>query len=145
MHECEWRTLCLRVSSADNLCKQFGPWSGPTKCRAWSRSKLFDTLIVLLKFFLKKWFRWGRTDMCLCFVWFESLCPSQQFFSYVGTGLPGLNQYSARINVSYSRTQCSIADETQTGNPSVSSQALYHWATGDQRSYWIIAIYIIYT
>ena len=34
------------------------------------------------------------------FVWFEillvcfdSLCPSQQFFSYVGTGLPGLNQY----------------------------------------------------
>ena len=27
------------------------------------------------------------------FVWFYSLCPSQQFFSYVGMGLPGLNQY----------------------------------------------------
>ena len=24
---------------------------------------------------------------------FDSLCPSQQFFSYVETGLPGLNQY----------------------------------------------------
>ena len=27
------------------------------------------------------------------FVCFNSLCPSQQFFSYVGTGLPRLNQY----------------------------------------------------
>ena len=27
------------------------------------------------------------------FVWFGSLCSCQQFFSYVGTGLPGLNQY----------------------------------------------------
>ena len=27
------------------------------------------------------------------FVCFDSLLPSQQFFSYVGTGLPGLNQY----------------------------------------------------
>ena len=26
------------------------------------------------------------------FVWFDSLRPSQHFFSYVGTGLPGLNQ-----------------------------------------------------
>ena len=30
------------------------------------------------------------------FVWFDSLHPSQQYFSYVGTGLPGLNQYCAR-------------------------------------------------
>ena len=29
----------------------------------------------------------------LTFVWFDSLRPSQQFFSYVGTGLPGMNQY----------------------------------------------------
>ena len=28
------------------------------------------------------------------FVWFDYLRPSQQFFSYVGTGLPGLHQYS---------------------------------------------------
>ena len=25
-------TLCLQVLSNDNLCKQFGPRSGPTKC-----------------------------------------------------------------------------------------------------------------
>ena len=31
-------TLCLLVSSADNLGKQFGPRSGPTKRRAWSGS-----------------------------------------------------------------------------------------------------------
>ena len=36
-------TLCLLVSSADNLCKQFAPRSGLTKCQAWSGSKLFDT------------------------------------------------------------------------------------------------------
>ena len=29
----------------------------------------------------------------LYFYFFDSLCPSQQFFSYVGRGLPGLNQY----------------------------------------------------
>ena len=29
----------------------------------------------------------------LLFVLFDSLHPSQQFFSNVGTGLPGLNQY----------------------------------------------------
>ena len=29
----------------------------------------------------------------LCFVLFDSLCPSKQFFSYVGMGLPGLNLY----------------------------------------------------
>ena len=42
------------VSSADNLYKQFGPRSGPTKCRACSGSKLFDTLVVFLEFFSKK-------------------------------------------------------------------------------------------
>ena len=34
----------------------------------------------------------GIIGVCL-FVLFDSLHPSQQFFSYVGTGLPGLNQY----------------------------------------------------
>ena len=38
------------------------------------------------------------------FFLFDSLRPSQQFVSYVGTGLLGLNQYLARINVSCSRT-----------------------------------------
>ena len=29
----------------------------------------------------------------VCFVCFDSLCPSQQFFSQVGMGLPRMNQY----------------------------------------------------
>ena len=37
-------TLCLLVTSGDSLCKQFGPRSGPTKCRASSGSKLFDVI-----------------------------------------------------------------------------------------------------
>ena len=36
----------------------------------------------------------------------------QQSFSYVGRGLPGLNQYKARNNVSCSRTQRSDPGET---------------------------------
>ena len=40
------KTLCLLVSSADNLFKQFGTRSGPTKCRAWSGSNLVDTQMV---------------------------------------------------------------------------------------------------
>ena len=47
-------TLCLPVSSADNLGKQFGPRSGPTNRRAWSGSKLFDILMVFLKEFFQK-------------------------------------------------------------------------------------------
>ena len=42
-------TLYLLVSSADKFCKQFGPRLGPTTCRAWSGSKLFDALMVFLK------------------------------------------------------------------------------------------------
>ena len=42
------------MSSADNLFKQFGPRAGPTKRRAWSRSKLFDNLMVFLKEFFEK-------------------------------------------------------------------------------------------
>ena len=47
-------TLYLPVSSIDNLYKQFGPRSGPTKCQARSESKLFDTLMVFLKEFFEK-------------------------------------------------------------------------------------------
>ena len=32
-------------------------------------------------------------DQYLLFVWFDSLHPSQQFFSHLEMGLPGLNQY----------------------------------------------------
>ena len=49
-------TLYLLMSSADIFCKQFGTRLGSTKHRAWSGSKLFDSLMVFLFFcfFLKK-------------------------------------------------------------------------------------------
>ena len=42
-------SLYLLVSSAENLCKQFGPRSGPTRRWAWSVFKLHGTLMVFLK------------------------------------------------------------------------------------------------
>ena len=42
------------MSSAGNLCKQIGPRSGPTFCRARSGSKVFDTQMVFLKEFFVK-------------------------------------------------------------------------------------------
>ena len=47
-------SLCLPVSSAVNICKQYGPRSGATKHRAWSGSILFDTLMVFQKEFFEK-------------------------------------------------------------------------------------------
>ena len=49
--------------SAVNLCKQFRLILGPTECRSRSGSKLFDTLIVLLKEFLEKvnFEKWQQT------------------------------------------------------------------------------------
>ena len=41
------------MSFADNICKQFGPKSGPTERRAWFGSKLFDTLMVSPKEFFE--------------------------------------------------------------------------------------------
>ena len=40
--------LCLLVSSADDLCTQFGPRSGLTKGPTRSGSKLLDTQMVFL-------------------------------------------------------------------------------------------------
>ena len=66
---------------------------------------------------------------------YEIFCLTQFFtsqskqFSYVGTGLSGLNHYKVRINVSCSRTQDNDAGETRSRNPSVSCQALFQWAT----------------
>ena len=56
----------------------------------------------------------------------DSLCPSQQSFSYARTGLIGLNQYKAMMNVSCSRAQRSDAGEARIRNHSVLSIALYH-------------------
>ena len=51
-------------------------------------------------------------------IWVDPLRPGQHFFSHVRTGLPGLDQYYAADEVSYSRTQHSdpTGDEAQTSN-----------------------------
>ena len=59
-----------------------------------------------------------------CLIWLFT--SHQQSFSYKGTGLPGLNQNYARINV------LAQGHNTVTPvrlKPSVLSQALYYWAT----------------
>ena len=42
------------LSSAENICKQFGPRSGPTECRSRSGSKLVDTMRVFLEEYFEK-------------------------------------------------------------------------------------------
>ena len=44
----------LAASESDNLCKQFVPRSGPTKCRAYSGFKLFESLVVFMKNLFEK-------------------------------------------------------------------------------------------
>ena len=56
------------------------------------------------------------------FVSVDSFYHTQQFFSYVWTGLPGLNKYQAEDKVSCSRTQCSASGEAQTSNPTIESE-----------------------
>ena len=51
--------------------------------------------------------------LMLFFVLFDSLRPSLQPLKCVGTGLTGLNQYYARINVSSLRTLRSDAGEAR--------------------------------
>ena len=50
-------TLCLLMSSADNLCKQLGPRSGGQRVGAWSGSKLFDTDGIPERIYRKGWFK----------------------------------------------------------------------------------------
>ena len=59
------KLLAPLVSSSE----RFGPRSGPTKCRACSGSKLFDTLIVFLKEFLKKLQSMQRVQ---CYMYMEN-------------------------------------------------------------------------
>ena len=56
-------------------------------------------------------------NLSLCFVCSDSLHPSQQFFTYVETGLPGLNQYLAEDKVSCSRTQHSALVRLEPTTP----------------------------
>ena len=48
------KLIACRAASVENLCKQLGPRSGPTKRRAWSGFKLFDTLMAFLQEFWEK-------------------------------------------------------------------------------------------
>ena len=56
------------------------------------------------------------------FVCFDSLCHSQQLFGHVGTGLTGLNQYSAADLVSFLRTQHNDSGTLICGHLHVSNQ-----------------------
>ena len=68
-------TLDLLESPADNFCKQFGPRSGPTKCRAPSESKLFYTLMIFLKeFFEKVDFEKSADDKKACKITLQAKC-----------------------------------------------------------------------
>ena len=69
------------------------------------------------------------------FVWFESLRPSQQSFSYVGTGLPGLIQNYARINVSCSMTRRSDAGEARNRGPLVSCSQCLNTKCGQSKRF----------
>ena len=91
---------------------------------AWQVYKTTQNTITIQP--LSKWDSEKRSKFCLIDWFFTS---QQQLFSDVGTTLPGLHQYLARINVSCPWAQRSGADQARTRGPSVSSQALYHWVT----------------
>ena len=53
-----------------------------------SHYKVINMIHVHCNFLLERIF-----DICKMFTCFDTLHPSQQFFSHVWMGLPGLNQY----------------------------------------------------
>ena len=57
--------------------------------------------------------------------------------TYVGAGLPALNQYLARINVSCSRTQHGDAGEARTFGLESSTQTLIHRAHCQHSKFYI--------
>ena len=66
--------------------------------------------------------------LLLCLIWFFT--PQSTIFQLCQDGSSWVEPVlKVRINVSCSRTQRSDTCEARTSNPSVSSQALYHWAT----------------
>ena len=92
---------------------------------------MYDLYIRLMyKFSYLFCIKWGLCLYCISrFLLIHYVClfdlilyvPVNNFFSYVRTGLSGLNQYLARINVFCSRTQHSDAIEAGTHNPSILS------------------------
>ena len=84
----------------------------------------------------------------LVFVWFDSLRPSQQFFSYVGKVFLGWTS-TKRGLMCLAQFFKLNASEAQTRNTSVLSQALYHWATGldpfaELEKVWIYTVFQVY-
>ena len=55
------------------------------------------------KFWILLKILWKMEHLLQKFVWFNSLRPCQQSFSYVRTGLPGLNHCSKRANAPFSK------------------------------------------
>ena len=60
-----------------------------------------------------------------CLIWF----PSQVFLVMSGRIFLDRTSAQQRIECLAQRTQHSASGETRTSNPSITSQALYHWAT----------------
>ena len=60
-------------------------------------------------------------------VWYDTLHPSQQFYSHVGTCLPGLHEFLAVDKVSSSRAQHtdSAGSEARPSNPLIPCLKLY--------------------
>ena len=56
VHFCQLQISLIAGTSADSLCKQFGPRSGPTKSLSWSGSRLLDTDSVPQRIFWKSEF-----------------------------------------------------------------------------------------
>ena len=90
-------SLCLLVSSADNLSKQFKDW---TQIRTYILSvltwiKLFDTLMVFLKEYFEK-VDFEKNQLTTKF--FEKLPSMKRFFCYwnisLNSGPPGYNTFS---------------------------------------------------
>ena len=88
-------THCLLVSSAQNLCKKIGPRSGPTKCGAWSGSKLLG---VSNKARLENWILSiasldviptekriikALISLCRCAGWYDLLLAKYMLFCYL--------------------------------------------------------------
>ena len=92
--------VAATLSSADSLCKQFGPGSGLTFCRSWSGSKLFDTPILFLKEFIEK-------------IKFEKKCPQTTTKAWKITQHPEITNsqlmswilHTVQLNLSLAVTQ----------------------------------------
>ena len=113
------RGFCICVRSTTTL------YTGNSFCdcsMCWSYWQGFGTIQQYFVSILSIKIDWQCFEMIMFVFDLILYVPVNIFFSYVGMGLPGLNQYLAGINVSCSRTQRSATSEAWTQNPSISSQ-----------------------